>query len=135
MVQLEAVADQSRRWGLLGVNVLKFLGDRFYPLLSSVNVLYNVQCRFEVNLEILMHPKLNLICRILDTPEISKLTNGEYRTNIHLNTNGGQHQLEIISESSWAENIELKKIFQLELDVTMTNDHILIFQNPIWKYL
>lgn len=82
-----------------------------------------------------MHPKLNLICRILDKPEISKLTNGEYRTNVNLNTNGGLHHLEIISGSSWAENIELKKIFQLELDVTMTNDHILIFQNPIWKYL
>lgn len=82
-----------------------------------------------------MHPKLSLICRILDKPEISKLTNGEYRTNVNLNTNGGLHHLEIISGSSWAENIELKKIFQLELDVTMTNDHILIFQNPIWKYL
>ena len=70
-----------------------------------------------------MHPKLNLICRILDKPEISKLTNGEYRTNVNLNTNGGLHHLEIISGSSWAENIELKKIFQLELDVTMTNDH------------
>jgi len=82
-----------------------------------------------------MHPKLTLICRILKAPQVIRLTNGEYRTNIELQANGGEHSLEIVSSRTWAEKIILKKIFQLEVDVTMTNEHILIYQNPNWHYL
>ena len=80
-------------------------------------------------------PKLTLICRILKRPQVVQLTNGEYRTNIELQTNGDKHLLEIVSSKTWADEIILKKIFQLEVDVTMTNDHILIYQNPNWHYL
>lgn len=81
------------------------------------------------------HPKLTLICRILKAPQVVKLTNGEYRTNIELQANGGEHLLEIVSSKTWADEIILKNLFQLELDVTMTNDHILIYQNPNWRYI
>lgn len=81
------------------------------------------------------HPKLTLICRLLKSPQFVKVTNGEYRTNIELQVNGGEHSLEIISSKTWAEEIILKKFLHLEIDVTMTNDHVLIYQNPNWHYV
>lgn len=80
-------------------------------------------------------PKLTLVCRILSMPQTISLVNGEYRTLLHIRTNGSEHHLEIISTEIWASDQHLSKLINLTLDVSMNNEHILIYQNPIWRYI
>lgn len=65
---------------------------------------------------------------------IQPLVNGEFRTLLHLHANGAEHRIEVISGQIWSDEIDTSKRIRITLDVTMNNEHILLYQNPIWSY-